>query len=85
MGSGLNQVDKVTLPVGEGLSVTVPADEADVIQSDVKRLSELFMREQQLEEYIRDSFPKGSCRAVALQKLAEMTFWLGESLIRGDK
>lgn len=76
-------IEDTTVHVGEGLSVTVPADQAATLRSDVSILTELFEREQEWQQYIASTFPNGICKTFALQKLAELTFWLGESLIRG--
>lgn len=76
-------IEDTTVKVGEGLSVTVPADQAAAVRDDLATLSNLFEREVDLQTHILSTFPSNTCRTIAIQKLAEMSFWLGESLMRG--
>lgn len=78
-------IEDTTVQVGEGLSVTVPADQAPAVRDDLAILSGLFEREADIQQYVLSTFPSGTCRTVALQRLAECTFWLGESLLRGAR
>lgn len=78
-------IEDITVDVGEGLSVTVPADQAPIVRDDLAILSGLFEREADLQQWILSTFPSGTCRTVGLQRLAECVFWLGESLLRGNR